>query len=108
MKRLVPKRRLFKSGIQIKFIEALVNQLRDCFPHVELLGSFSIFDPQNLPSDEEQLTTYGQDEVKLLTTAYGEGPNLVVDAQQFTSEWEGFRMLTKTTMQSSPYTGRFG
>ena len=41
----------FKSGIQVKYIEAIGNHLQDRFPHVELLGAFSIFDPQNLPSD---------------------------------------------------------
>ena len=45
------------SEIQVKYIDSLVNHLKDLFPHVELLGAFSIFDPQNVPSDEEQLTT---------------------------------------------------
>jgi hypothetical protein len=89
------QKEVFKSAIQIKFIDALVNQLRHRFPHVELLGAFSIFDPQKLPSDEEQLTLYGQDEVELLSTTYAEGPDHVVDAEQLTSEWEGFKRLIK-------------
>lgn len=82
----------------MKFIDALVNQLRYRFPHAELLGAFSIFDPQKLPCDEEQLTLYGQDEVKILSTTYAEGPDHVVDAEQFISEWEGFKTPIKTTM----------
>ena len=85
----------FKSQIQVKYIEAIVNQLGDRFPHVELLGSFSIFDPQKLPSDEEELTTYGQDKVKLFSTTYGEGPDPVVDTEECTSDWEGFKRLTR-------------
>lgn len=33
----------FKSNIQAKYIEAIVNELRDHFPYVELLGAFSIY-----------------------------------------------------------------
>lgn len=90
----------FKSEIQVKYIEAIVNQLRDRFPHVELLGAFSIFDPQKLPCDEEELTTYGQDKVKIFSAKYGEGPNPVIDAEECSSEWEGFKRLIKNNYPS--------
>ena len=60
----------FKSSIQVKYIEAIIKKLQDRFPHVELLDAFSIFDPQNLPSDDDELTTYGQDKVHLLSSTY--------------------------------------
>ena len=60
-----------KGSIQkCKYVEAIVNQLQDWCTHVELL---SAFDPQNIPSFEDQLTTYGQDELEVLTKTYGEG-----------------------------------
>ena len=65
----------FKLSIQCKYVEAIVKQLQDRFPHVEVLSAFSVFDPQNIPSEEDQLTTYGQDELEMLTKAYGEGPD---------------------------------
>ena len=89
-----------KSDIQVKF-DALINQLRDRFPYLELLVAFSIlFDRQILPSDEEQLTLYGQDKVKILSTTYAEGSDHIVDAEQFTSEWEGFKRLIKNNYAS--------
>ena len=55
----------FKLSIQCKYVEAIVKQLQDRFPHVEVLSAFSVFDPQNIPSQEDQLTTYGQDELEV-------------------------------------------
>ena len=72
-------KRKHSSLVFKKYIEAIGNHLRGRFPHVELLDAFSIFDPQNLPSDEDELTTYGQDKVKVFSTTYGEGPDPVVD-----------------------------
>ena len=72
----------FKSGIQLKYTEAMVNHLRDRFSHVELLGVFSILDPLH----------------KVFSTTYGEGPDPVVDTEQCASEWEGFKRLIKTSM----------
>ena len=88
------------SEIQVKYIDSLVNHLKDRFPHVELLGAFSIFDPQNVPSDEEQLTTYCQDEARVLLATYGEGSDPVVDTEKFTSEWECFKRLMKNSYTS--------
>ena len=91
---------VFKSEIQVKYIKAIVNQLLDRLPHVEQLGAFSIFDPQKLPCDEEELTTYGQDKVKIFSTTYSEGLDPVIDAEEFTSEWEGFKRLIKNNYTS--------
>jgi len=90
----------FKSNIQAKYIEAIVNELRDRFPHVELLGAFSIFDPQNLPSDDELLSTYGQDKLDILSAAYGEGHDPVLDTEECASEWEGFKVMMKNNYTS--------
>ena len=53
----------FKSSIQVLYIQAIVDQLHDRFPHVELLDAFSIFDPHTLPSGEEDLASYGQEKL---------------------------------------------
>ena len=42
----------FKSSLQAVYIQAIIDQLYNRFPHVELIDSFSIFDPCTLPSDE--------------------------------------------------------
>ena len=43
-----------------KYVEAIIDQLNDRFPNAELLSAVSIFDPHSLPSDEDELATYGQ------------------------------------------------
>ena len=61
------QREAFLASIQAEYIEAIVNQLQDRFPHFELLGAFSIFDPKNLPQGEEDISTYGLDSVEILS-----------------------------------------
>lgn len=68
------QKQAFKSSIQVRYIQAIVDQLNDRFPNVQLLETFSIFDSQALPSDEEELPGYGQDKLKTLRAIYGEGP----------------------------------
>ena len=38
--------------------------------------------------------------MQILSVTYGEGPDTVVDAEQFTSEWEGFGRLLKNNYTS--------
>ena len=64
------QREQFKCAIQAKYVEAIIDQLNDRFPNAELLSAFSIFDPHSLPSDEDELATYGQLSVDILMRAY--------------------------------------
>ena len=89
----------FVSNIQVEYIKAIVNQLQDRFPHVELLGAFSISDPKNLPQAEEN-STHGLDSVEILSRKYGEGPDPYVDSDQCASEWESFKRLMKNNYAS--------
>ena len=89
------QREAFLASIQAEYIKVIVNQLQDHFPHVELLGAFSIFDPKNLPQAEEDISTYGLDSVEILSRKYSEGPDAYVDSDQFASEWESFKRLVK-------------
>ena len=57
----------FKSSIQAVYIQAIVDQLHNRFPHVELLDAFSIFDPHTLPFDEKDVATHENGE----PTAHG-------------------------------------
>ena len=90
------QREQFKCAIQAKYVEAIIDQLNDRFPNSEILSAFSIFDPHSLPSDEDELATYGQLSVDILMRAYGDGPDAFVDAEQCISEWESFKRLMKT------------
>ena len=63
----------FKTQVQVKYIEAVVNGLQDKFPNTPELEAFGIFDPQKCPSSEDELTDYGQGKLRLLQEKYGAG-----------------------------------
>ena len=54
-------------------------------------------DPQSLPSTEEHLAVYGQDNLEVLISHFGEGVELVIYGEEFRSEWEGFKRLMVVT-----------
>ena len=78
----------FKSNIQ-----AIIDQLYNRFPHVELIDALSIFDPCTLPSDEKELVTHGRERLKVLTTIFGGASNCDIDIEDCTSEWECLKRL---------------
>lgn len=43
-----------------------MDKINDRFPHVELIDAFTLFDPQALPSDEDEFNSYGQDKLEVL------------------------------------------
>ena len=80
----------FKSSIQAGYIQAIVDQLYNRFPHVELLDAFSIFDSRTLPFDEKDVATHGQERLEVLLDTFVEDS---VDRDQCTSEWECLKRL---------------
>ena len=87
------EKQAFKSRIQVIYVQAIIDKLNDRFPHVELIHAFSLFDPHALPSDEEDLTSYGEDKLDVLLSTFGDGPNPTVDCDECMSEWECLRSL---------------
>lgn len=83
----------FKANVRSKYIQAIVDGLQARFPDVAELEAFSLFDPQKLPSEEEELVAYGKDEMELLTTKYASADNADVDGEVSDSEWESLRRL---------------
>ena len=83
----------FKANVQHKYIQAIVDGLQARFPDTAELEAFSLFDPQKLPSKEEELVAYGQRRMELLTTTYATGDNADVDGEACVSEWESLRRL---------------
>ena len=90
----------FKSTIQKVYIKAIIEHLNNRFPNVEVLSAFSIFDAQSLPSDEEELASYGQDKLEVLLAHYGEGSDVDVDCEECRSEWEGLKRLMHNNFSS--------
>ena len=61
----------FKERIQKKNVDSVIAQLRQRFPNVDQLASFSLFDPSHLPSEHTNIGTYGEEELEVLCDLYG-------------------------------------
>ena len=53
----------FKTHVQVKYIQAVVDGLQDRFPNIPELEAF---DPQKCPSSQNELIHYGQGKLRLL------------------------------------------
>ena len=91
----------FKERVQKKYVDSVIAQLKQRFPHVDQLASFSLFDPSHLPSDHTNIGTYGDEELKVLCDLYGQGDTPDVDVAALKAEWEGFRFLMLQTYSQS-------
>ena len=91
----------FKERVQRKYVDSVIAQLKQRFPHVDHLASFSLFDPSHLPSDHTKMGTYGDEELKVLCDLYGQGDTPDVDVAALKAEWEGFRFLMLQTYSQS-------
>ena len=89
----------FISSIKIPYIDGIVKQLNERFPNVICLDAFSIFDPKNVPSSNEQLIAYGQNKIDHLKAHYGEGENPDIDDDELMSEWEAVKRLLDTNFK---------
>lgn len=73
---------------------AIIDAIQKRFPQTELYSSFSIFDPKEIPDDDEQLNLYGNREIEFLSEFYGEikfvdGEEFqeIIDKNQLFEEW---------------------
>lgn len=60
---------------------AIIDAIKNRFPESELYFSFKIFDPKELPDNEDDLVAYGTNEIEFLDKFYGE--DKFVDNNQF-------------------------
>jgi hypothetical protein len=55
----------------INFAKALIQNLETRFPNSELYQSMRIFDPRELPQKESELSSYGDEEIDILSKYFG-------------------------------------
>ena len=93
----------YRILVAIPYIDSLLENIRNRFSDRSLknLTAMSIFNPATLPS-EESLSSYGNEQIKLLAGFYGEEATVeydgethtskpLVDASELLSEWKIFR-----------------
>ena len=81
---------MFDSQVKLPYLEALVKNLRDRFPCVDVISSFHIFNPAQLPSEESALYQYGVTELDCLLDHYSSSP-LELDKSVTQDEWKEFK-----------------
>ena len=77
----------FKGRVR-KYVNSVINQLKERFPYVKQIASFCLFDPSRLPSSPSEMGTYGNRDLKILCDYYGGNGTADIKA-----EWEGFRFF---------------
>ena len=68
-----PTERAKCSVVRVQFlhVQAVIDNLISTFPSLPLFAAMCILDPQNLPSDTDDLGTYGDDDLDLLLNHFG-------------------------------------
>jgi Domain of unknown function (DUF4371)/hAT family C-terminal dimerisation region len=73
---------------------AIIDAIQRRFPQTELYSSFSIFDPKEIPDDDNQLNSYGIREIEFLGKFYGETKYVdgnefqeIIDKNKLFDEW---------------------
>ena len=88
-----------------QFLQAVMDNLGARFPEMELVDSFSVFDPRNLPKfGDEQIDRYGIRQVDVLTRHFSKEQTIegqaaqpgLVDYDMAVSEWILLRRLMPT------------
>ena len=94
-----PRQRQEFSEIRRKFIDSVIENLKERFPHMDLLGAFSILDPSHQPG--EITGDYGWEEIRKLSNFYCDGPK-PIDPHDLRDEWISFRQQLPSYRKKSP------
>ena len=74
----------FDKTVRQPFLWLLLQNLEDCFPKVELLSAFGIFDPRptsrRTEEDREKAEAESQENLEILASHYSTGDNAPVNA----------------------------
>ena len=94
----------YRTLVAIPYIDSLLENIRNRFSDrsLKIVTAMSIFNPATLPS-EESLSSYGNEQIKVLPGFYGEEATVeydgethtskpLVDASELLSEWKIFRL----------------
>ena len=82
----------FEHQIAHKYVDAVVSNLEDRFPDTKLLSAFSVFDPQQVPQENEaEFGTYGNEHIDTLSDNF----QLTIDKETLEIEWLSFKEMFK-------------
>lgn len=86
------ERNSFDAQVRQPYLAALIKNLHDRFPAMQIISSFSIFDPTHLPCNEDDQSQYGVVELGVLLDHYSSGP-LALHPEAAYEEWKEFKVF---------------
>ena len=81
-------------------IDKLIDNLHSRLPDDEIISSFSVLDPQNLPPSSD-LATYGNQEIELLSLHYGQPKDVELEPLLNIQEAKEERVVFKQMMSKN-------
>ncbi len=102
----------FIQTVYKPYIQSVIDHITSRMRSSDVFSAYSIFNPRHLPEEEKNLSTYGSEELELLTNYYGK-PQTVsfqcttgtsvpdVNPEQTEAEWKIFRRMMFTKFKNS-------
>ena len=100
---------VFLSNVYRPYIQSVIDHIRR-LNSCDLVSAFSVFDPSNLP-DSEELSAYGIEKIKTLTSFYGQEQQIKlqgetgqsipdIDTNETEAEWKIFQKIMMAKFKS--------
>ena len=87
----------FKRNVYDKYLKTLADHITYCFPDIDLLEAFSLFDASTIPEELESHGSHSQSELRVLTDHYG--PHSVINGEEAKSELKVFNGVVAANSQ---------
>ena len=94
----------FISNVAKPFLSDLIQEIKIAFEIPDHLKGFTVFDPQKLPRARDELDTFGEDLIEMLSEFYGHSYKIsahgdehlpkIVDREALVSEFEVFKIFS--------------
>ena len=87
----------FKRNVYDKYLKTLADHITYCFPDIDLLEAFSLFDASTIPKELESHGSHSQSDLRVLTDHYG--PHSVINGEEAKSELKIFNGVVAANSQ---------
>ena len=80
----------FKKDVSNKYLHNLINNIQYHFENVEILQAYSMFDPDQLPTDTP---IHGEEQLNIFMQQYAQGEEPIIQEEPCRQEWPLFRNM---------------
>ena len=76
----------FLCRIYRPYLQSVINNINARMESTDFISSMSIFDPRHLPSSGRELSDYGMENLRVLTSVYGTSQKVIFDVKEAVSQ----------------------